>query len=305
MQQLPRDAETRACFVSEPGNLFISEDYSAQESRLLASVTNDPALIDLYTNGCGDLHSLTAYMSFPDIIPRDTKIEDIASLYKEARQEAKSIEFCIGYGGTDATMVQNNGLEPARAKKIYDDYMKGFPGVKKYQDYCRKEVVKKGYILMNPVTGHRAHIEDWDNRWKKIRDFVNQPGFYEEFNRMKREDPYSKEVYWIRQWFKKKSDIEKQSINYRIQNRGACCFKLSAIILFKWIIKNNYQNIVKICVPAHDEFDCECPANMAEEFALVLQQCMEKGAKPFCTRLPLSSDLSRLKDGSIPNYWLH
>ena len=305
VQQLPRDAETRACFVSEPGNLFISEDYMAQESRLLASVTNDPALIELYTTGCGDLHSLTAYMSFPNRIPRDTRIEDIKHLFPQERQEAKSIEFCIGYGGTDATMVQNNGLEPTEAKKIYDDYMKGFPGVKKYQDYCRKEVIKKGYILMNPVTGHRAHIEDWNNRWKKIRDFVNQPGFYEEFNRMKKYDPYSKEVYWIRQWFKKKSDLEKQSINYRIQNRGACCFKLSAILLFKWIIKNNYQNIVKICVPAHDEFDCECPANMAEEFALVLQKCMENGAKPFCTRLPLSSDLSRLEDGSIPNYWLH
>ena len=305
VQQLPRDAETRACFVSEPGNLFISEDYMAQESRLLASVTNDPALIELYTTGCGDLHSLTAYMSFPNRIPRDTRIEDIKHLFPQERQEAKSIEFCIGYGGTDATMVQNNGLDPKEAKKIYDDYMKGFPGVKKYQDYCRKEVVRKGYILMNPVTGHRAHIEDWDNRWKKIRDFTWSPNFYEEFNRMKLEDPYSKEVYWIRQWFKKKSDIEKQSINYRIQNRGACCFKLSAILLFKWILKNNYQNIVKICVPAHDEFDCECPADMAEEFALVLQQCMEKGAKPFCTRLPLSSDLSRLKNGSIPNYWLH
>ena len=219
VQQLPRDAETRACFVSEPGNLFISEDYMSQESRLLASVTNDPALIDLYLNGCGDLHSLTAYMSYPNEIPRDTKIEDIAVKYKNLRQSAKSIEFCIGYGGTDATMVQNNGLDPKEAKKIYDDYMKGFPGVKKYQDYCRKEVVKKGYILMNPVTGHRAHIEDWDNRWKKIRDFTNQPGFYEEFNRMKKYDPYSKEVYWIRQWFKKKSDIEKQSINYRMDLR--------------------------------------------------------------------------------------
>jgi DNA polymerase I-like protein with 3'-5' exonuclease and polymerase domains len=244
-------------------------------------------------------------MSYPNEIPRDTKIEDIAVKYKSLRQSAKSIEFCIGYGGTDATMVQNNGLDPKEAKKIYDDYMKGFPGVKKYQDYCRKEVVKRGYILMNPVTGHRAHIEDWDNRWKKIRDFTNQPGFYEEFNRMKKYDPFSKEVYWIRQWFKKKSDIEKQSINYRIQNRGAMCFKFSAILLFKWIVKNNYQNIVKICVPAHDEFDCECPADMAEEFALILQQCMEKGAKPFCTRLPLSSDLSRLKDGNIPNYSIH
>lgn len=95
VQQLPRDKETRACFVAEKGNLFISEDYMAQESRLLASVTNDPALIDLYTNGCGDLHSLTAYMSFPDIIPRDTRIEDIKDLYSNLRQEAKPIEFAI------------------------------------------------------------------------------------------------------------------------------------------------------------------------------------------------------------------
>ena len=29
VQQLPRDAETRACFVSEKGNLWISEDYQS------------------------------------------------------------------------------------------------------------------------------------------------------------------------------------------------------------------------------------------------------------------------------------
>ena len=53
------------------------------------------------------------------------------------------------------------------------------------------------------------------------------------------------------------------------------------------------------------EYNVEAPEDIAEEVAQVLRKCMEKGAKPFCTRLPLSSDLSRLKDGSIPNYWLH
>lgn len=305
VQQLPRDSETRACFVSENGNVWISEDYKSQESRLLASVTNDSSLINLYINGCGDLHSLTAYMSYPNLIPRNIKIEDIAVKYKSLRQSAKSIEFAIGYGGDFNTLANNNDIPIEEAKQIYEDYMKGFPGVKKYQDYCRKEVVNKGYILMNPVTKHRAHIEDWDNRWKIIKNFTKQPGFYEEFNRMKKYDPYSKEVYWIRQWFKKKSEIEKQSINYRIQNRGAMTFKLSGIYLFKWIIKNNYQNIVKLCIPAHDEWNCECPKDIGEEFAKILQQCMEKGAKPFCTRLPLSTDISRLPNGELPNYWIH
>lgn len=83
------------------------------------------------------------------------------------------------------------------------------------------------------------------------------------------------------------------------------CFKLSGIFLFKWIIKNNLQNKVKICIPVHDEFNIEAPEDMAEEVALVLQKCMEQGAKPFCTKLPLSTDISREKDGSLPTYWIH
>ena len=122
---------------------------------------------------------------------------------------------------------------------------------------------------------------------------------------MKFSEPYSKEVHYLSQWNKNKSDFEKASVNYRIQNRGAMATKLSGILFFKWIVQNNLQNIVKICLQVHDEYNCECPKDMAEEVASVLQKCMEKGAKPFCTRLPLSSGLSRLKDGTIPNYWIH
>ena len=53
------------------------------------------------------------------------------------------------------------------------------------------------------------------------------------------------------------------------------------------------------------EFNIEAPEEIAEEVALILQRCMEEGAKPFCTRLPLSSDISRLEDGSLPTYWIH
>ena len=306
MQQLPRDAETRACFVCEKGNKFISEDYQSQESRIIASVANDSAMLHIYDPGeCADMHSLVAYMSYPDIIPRDTKIEDISHFYKSYRQEAKKVEFAINYGGTDKTLVQNNGLDPTEAKKIYDSYMKGFSGVAKYQKYCRQAVIKDGYILMNPITGHRAHIPDWENKWSKIQNNMNSPEFWENYHYMKKYDPYCEEVLEIKKYFGIKSDIEKQSINYRIQNRGAMCSKYAGILLFKWIVKNNLQNKVKICIPVHDEYNIEAPEEIAEEVALVLQKCMEKGAKPFCTRLPLSTDIARLDDGSLPDYWIH
>lgn len=95
-QQIPRKAETRACFVSENGNKWVSEDFQSQESRVLASVANDSAMLHIYDPGeCADMHALVAYMSYPNIIPRDTPISEIANKYKEYRQSAKTIEFAI------------------------------------------------------------------------------------------------------------------------------------------------------------------------------------------------------------------
>ena len=91
---LPADAETRACFIAEEGNKWISIDYSGQETYLMASIANDKAIIDELVNGSGDIHSLTAYMSYLEI-PRDTPITEIKSKYHHLRQEAKGIEFAI------------------------------------------------------------------------------------------------------------------------------------------------------------------------------------------------------------------
>lgn len=91
---LPSDEETRACFVAEKGNKWISIDYSGQETYLMASIADDKAIIKELTEGSGDIHSLTAYMSYKEI-PRDTPIKDIKKKYHHLRQEAKGIEFAI------------------------------------------------------------------------------------------------------------------------------------------------------------------------------------------------------------------
>ena len=102
IQNIPHDPETRACFVSAPGNAWISADYQSQESRIIASVSNDPAMLDLFINGSGDVHSLVAKMSYSQI-PDDLPVEEVKAFSKESakkggldyRQEAKGIEFAI------------------------------------------------------------------------------------------------------------------------------------------------------------------------------------------------------------------
>ena len=116
---------------------------------------------------------------------------------------------------------------------------------------------------------------------------------------MKKENPTCDTVLAVKNYFKRKADSEKQSINYRIQNRGAMCFKLFSIKLFNYIKSNNLIDTVKYCIPAHDEANLEAPENIANDIAKILVQCMVSGAKPFCTKVKLGADVE------VGDFWIH
>lgn len=300
---LPADAETRECFAAEPGNKWISIDYSGQETYLMASIANDEAILDELINGSGDIHSLTAYMSYQEI-PRDTKIKDIKKLYHNLRQEAKGIEFAINYGGDANTIATNKGIPFAKANEIYNSYMSGFKGLKKYQDFRRKDWYDKGYILLSEVTGHKAYIYDWE-QLKEDQASFSEPGFWDRYRENKESNPMDPDVQKVKHFFKRKAASEKQSINYPIQAGGSMCLRLALIYFFNYLRKHDLLFKVKLCITPYDEVNCEAPSEIAEEIAQVLYNCMVKAGSFFCTRCKLDADISRLPDGSLPNYWVH
>lgn len=297
LQNLPHDAQTRACFVSDKGNRWISADYSGQESYLMASMANDEAMLDELINGSGDLHSLTAKMVFQQI-PRDMPLKDIKKNFKDLRQEAKGYEFCFNYGGQDSTLIRNYGLDAKRAKEIYENYMSGFAGLKRYQDFRRVDVMRKGYILLSKITGHKAYIYDYDEL-KMQMEKQDDPDFWAYYREMKQENPECDTVQGVRRLARRKAESEKQSINYPIQAAGALCFKLASIKLFNWLLKNGLLFKVKYCIPVHDEINLEAPDEISEEVADTLVKCMVSAGKPFCTRAHLGADVE------IGDHWIH
>lgn len=215
IQNLPHDAETRACFTAVKGNKWLSADYSGQESAITASVSKDPVMIEILSTG-GDLHSVVAQACWPELLGNLT-VEEIKSQYKSYRQDAKGVEFGIFYGGDANTLHQNKGFDMKVAEGIYNNFMAKFTGIKKYQDYCRAAVMKHGYILMNPITKHRAHIYDYEEL-KRIMAKFEDPEFWDYYRGMKRTDPTCDTVVDVRNFFKRKSDSERQSINYRMDD---------------------------------------------------------------------------------------
>ena len=61
--------------------------------------------------------------------------------------------------------------------------MKGFIGLKLYQDFCRKDVMEKGYILLNPVTRHKAYIYDYAELIKTASTFTQE--FWQQYRELK------------------------------------------------------------------------------------------------------------------------
>lgn len=302
LQNLPADAETRACFVAESGNKWISADYSGEESVILANISKDKAMIDLFLHGCGDLHSLVAKMVYPDEL-KDIPVEQVKKLRPDLRKKAKAPEFTFAYGGDANTLISKDHIPEEEARLIEANYKKGFPGVAAYQSYQRKVVMQLGYINTCPEVGFRAYIYDFEEL-DRIQKQFNQE-FWTRYRKLKIENPSDPIVKDVKYYFKRKSASERQSINYPIQSRGSAIFKIAAVNLFNWVVNNGLFGIVKFCIPAHDEFNIEAPEDIAEQVADKLHECMVRAGKFICKIVPLEAEVSRLKNGTLPTYWIH
>lgn len=251
MQNLPSDEETRACFVAEEGNKWGSIDYKGEESFLMASIANDKAMLEELINGDKDLHTLTAKIVFSDIIPKDCPTEVVKTKYHDLRKVSKGYEFAFNYNGNADTIKRNFGLTDEEANRIYNAYMKGFSGLKAYQEYKHKEWWNKGYILISRLTGHKAYIYDYDQLLEDKKWMSNLDWDY--YREMKSSYPECETVQRVRHFFKRKSASDKQSSNYEIQGTGAIIFKVASVYFFDYIIKNKLFNKVKLCIPVHDK----------------------------------------------------
>ncbi len=109
-----------------------------------------------------------------------------------------------------------------------------------------------GYIDECPEVGFRAYIYDFDKLSATQSKFCKE--FWDRYRTLKINNPDCEEVAEVRQYFKRKSASERQSINYPIQSRGSAIFKIAAVNLFKWVVDNGLFGIVKFCIPAHDKF---------------------------------------------------
>ena len=299
LQNLPARGEAgvycRSCFISSATTDFVSCDYSAEESRVQADVWNEKKLLDAFENKI-DTHNLYAKLCFPEEL-KDVDVKDVKKVRPDLRQAAKAAEFGVSYGSDGTALASSVGMPVEKAKAMVQELIKGMPGMAKFKKDTANFLKKNGYILLNPITGHRVYWPEW-SRWKAITDsFDNQ--FWTDYKALHKGtgDAVCKKVQQAgklsKDWF------EKNVLNYPIQGGSAIVLKQAAADLFEWIVKHGYFGKILLCVAVHDELDFECPKELTENFTKVLQDTMQKAAAKYYKKLPIPAE------ASVGDHWIH
>ena len=181
IQQLPADEPTRGAFVAPKGYKFVSADFSAEESRLGADIYQDKEFLKEFTEGSGDTHSMFAWMVFRKECEECgcKGVADVKKLAPQWRKKVKGVEFAYMFGAAAPTISTSANCSVEEAQAYIDTLDKAFIGMSTFAKKGAQFVRSHGYILINPITGHKMYWWDWD-KWKERQQSFTQE-FWEEY----------------------------------------------------------------------------------------------------------------------------
>lgn len=144
----PLGKRMRSCFIAGPGRLLVSADYSQVELRVLAHVSQDPALLEAFRNG-EDIHARTAALVYD--LPPDQVSPD-------QRRNAKTINFGLIYGMGAQKLAQELKIGTAQAKDFIARYFERLQGLKEFYEGVEASARKHGFVTT--LGGRRRLLPD-------------------------------------------------------------------------------------------------------------------------------------------------
>jgi DNA polymerase I len=144
--------EIRKAFVAPNDHQLISADYSQIELRILAHLSDDPALIEAFLAG-EDIHKAVAAQI------NNIKLDEVTSAQ---RSGAKMVNFGIVYGVTPWGLARRLDVSNAEATEIIDNYKAKFANITSFLEECVTFARAHGYV--ETMLGRRRPINDIDDR---------------------------------------------------------------------------------------------------------------------------------------------
>ena len=310
--------DIRQLFTASKGCILMSCDYSGQEVRVTAHLSQDEKLIQAYRDG-KDPYCEIASLAYNVPYEECTEYRADGTFNpdgKKRRGESKKIVLGILYGRGIPSIAEQLGKTVQEAQKIYDNVLAKFEGLAKF--ISESEDMAREYGYVTTVWGRRRQLPDMQLPYY---EFKYKNGVNPDFDPLSGDtSEYSDEVpedivedltnkllhcrgFKQREQFKEKirnagmtikdnssfiARAQRQTVNARVQGSAADLTKLAQIELF------NNQELkdlgFRMLIPVHDEIIAECPIENAKRCAELMSYCMRHAGKDLC--VPLSCDVA-------------
>lgn len=167
LQNIPirtdKGKEIRKAFIPRNDDyVILSADYSQIELRIIASLSNEQAMIEAFKNNL-DIHAATAARVY------NKNIEDVTPT---ERRNAKAVNFGIIYGQSAFGLSQSLGISKTEAAQIIEEYFKQYPGIKTYMDTTINFAKENGYV--QTIMGRRRYLRDINSANFTVRGFAER-----------------------------------------------------------------------------------------------------------------------------------
>ncbi len=240
MQNIPTRTEhgrkIREVFEASQGFDLVAFDYSQVELRVIAMLSGDKNLIEIFKNG-DDVHSAVASKIFG--VP-------LEKVNRSMRRKAKIVNFGMIYGMGVNSLRQNmedasDGVEKItrkEAQEFYNQYFETFRIVADYLEGVKRQVLVDGY--MRTFFGRLRYFEGIKSKIPFIRAMA-----------------------------------ERMAVNFPVQGTSADILKIAMVRIDKYIIQNKLEEKIKMLLQVHDELIFEVKKDVEEKYILKIKEIME------------------------------
>jgi DNA polymerase-1 len=155
--------EIRRAFVPRsPQYTLLAADYSQIELRIIAHLSQDPAMVADFNLG-HDIHAATAAKVFH--VPMN-------EVTKEQRSRAKAVNFGIIYGMSAFGLAERMELSRSEAADIIKKYFEEYAGIKEYMNRSIALARERGYA--ETILGRRRYLRDINGANSVVRGFAER-----------------------------------------------------------------------------------------------------------------------------------
>lgn len=288
--------DIRQMFIAGEGQVIVGGDFSQQEPRCLAHMSDDPHMLQAYLEG-KDLYATIASKIYK--MPYDECKEFRADGTvnpdgKARRTSVKPVLLGLMYGRGVPSIAEQMKISTQEAQKIIDDFYAEFPKVKEFVDFA--QTFARDYGFVETAWGRKRRLSDMQLPPIEIKPCIKSYSdnfdpfafdatesipqddyvpdavyrkYYTLLNRARGRQQQQKvkelaeqEGYTIKDNRGFIEDAKRQCVNSIIQGSAADMTKLTMIKIFndEELNKLGY----KLIIPVHDEVLGICPRENAK-----------------------------------------